>query len=104
MTTETTMNKAAVGAYLAALAGIREALDTITEATGDHFGAHPDTLDWGNVGDANWVREALQDIVATISPEVDADDDNDLCTGSAGDNDHLGSANCGAGRHGEPSC
>ena len=51
-----------LSAFLAKLAGIDDALGVIQQAADDHFGASPEKVHWGHVGDLGWVLERLEEV------------------------------------------
>jgi hypothetical protein len=62
---------AALDAYLACAAAIRSKLTWLQQLADDHFGHHPDTINWGHVGDLGLVDQALDDLQAIFDGEAE---------------------------------
>ena len=60
--TEPRGNDEALGAFVSKLAEIGEALTALQQAADDHFGADPDHVSWGHVGDLGWILEQLTEV------------------------------------------
>jgi hypothetical protein len=61
-------NDEALSAFLAKMAGIDDALGVIQQAADDHFGASPEKVHWGHVGDLGWVLEQLEEVREFADP------------------------------------
>lgn len=53
-------NDKALAAFVAAKAEIDAMLQRLTEFSGDHFGAEPEGVHWGHVGNLGFVAEQLR--------------------------------------------
>ncbi|MGE0417715.1 MAG: hypothetical protein AB7O80_12980 [Acetobacteraceae bacterium] len=62
MADTTRNNDAALAAFMTAKAEIDALLARIQEASGNHFGAMPDRVTWGDAGSLGFVTERLQAI------------------------------------------
>ena len=62
MTRRATDNTKALDAFLAAKAEIDAMLARLAALSADHFGTHPDEIDWGHVGTLNHYRAKLREI------------------------------------------
>lgn len=61
---------AALDAYLACAAAIHSKLTRLQQLADDHFGYHPDTINWGHVGDLGRVDQALDDLLAIFDGQA----------------------------------
>ncbi|KGJ07168.1 hypothetical protein IC63_09460 [Paracoccus sphaerophysae] len=66
------MGPAALAAFVAQKAEIDEMLARLQALSDDHFGAHPDEIDWGHVGTLNHYRARLREIADMAFGEGDA--------------------------------
>ena len=53
-------NQSALSAYLQALKTVEKELDGLKAKASDHFGTHPDDINWGHVGDLNHILGLLK--------------------------------------------
>lgn len=60
--TEPRANDEALSAFVSKLAEINDTLDALRQAADDHFGADPERVNWGHVGDLGWVLEQLKEV------------------------------------------
>jgi hypothetical protein len=52
----------ALDAYMTKIVEVREILGTLTELSDDHFGNHPDYVNWGDVGDIEATLASLRNL------------------------------------------
>lgn len=57
------VNEKALNAFLAAKADIDQMMDKLKAMSEDHFGYHPDDINWGHVGTLNHYADILRQIV-----------------------------------------
>jgi hypothetical protein len=62
MTRRASDNSKALDAFLAAKVEIDAMLARLAGLSADHFGAHPDEINWGHVGTLNHYRARLREI------------------------------------------
>lgn len=65
-TTQTTNRQQALDEYMARVAKIAAALETIKAANDEHYDHAPEEIHWGHVGDAGRVLTGLEEIVEVI--------------------------------------
>lgn len=54
--------------FAATIEECRKLIDQISQCVEDHLDAHPDLIDWGNVGDAKRLMADLLNITAYLHP------------------------------------
>jgi hypothetical protein len=59
----TKTNDVAMNAFMLRYACIRDKLERLQALADDHFGFVPDDINWGHVGDASSVDDALGEIL-----------------------------------------
>ncbi len=62
MSTQTT----ALDAFLQRLPMILDKIEDLRQLADDHFGHHPDVIQWGHAGDLGRVDQALEDLLAIL--------------------------------------
>ena len=62
-----TTNIQATDAYVELVIGIQEKLAILQGAADDHFGADPEAINWGHVGDLTDILKQLTDISDRIT-------------------------------------
>lgn len=62
MTRQTTGNPAALEAFIAAKLEIDAMLERLVALSAEHFGASPEEVNWGHLGELNHYRARLREI------------------------------------------
>ena len=50
-------------AFVQSLTECKVLLDALRERLDNHLGTHPESVNWGDVGDANYIQEQLRRLV-----------------------------------------
>jgi len=63
----------ALSAYVAAIAEIHETLTALLSHADDHLGTAPEDVNWGHVGNANYISEQLAEIARFLGLRQEGD-------------------------------
>ncbi len=69
MTRRATDNSKVLDAFLSAKIEIDAMLERLTALSADHFGTHPDEINWAHVGTLNHYRAKLREITDSAFKE-----------------------------------
>lgn len=56
--------------YLQRMPMVLDKIETLRQLTDDHFGHHPDAINWGHVDDLGRVDQALDDLLAIFDGQA----------------------------------
>ncbi len=65
----TTTKRTALDEYMANVQDIKEMLSGLAYLNDEHYGKTPDEITWGNVGDTNWIKNTLHEVMQFVGGE-----------------------------------
>lgn len=66
-----TIKQTALDTYLQRLLMILDKIETLRQLSDDHFGHHPDAINWGHVGDLCRVDQTMDDLLAIFDGQAE---------------------------------